>query len=138
MKLLGFNFNKISIERFSNPKDKVNINTNMDIIEIKSINQEIFKSKEEFLSVKFVYNLNYEPNLAKLDLAGEMVLSLDPKLSKEVLKQWKDKKVSEGFRIALFNIILKKSTLKALQLEEELNLPTHISLPVIKPEEKKQ
>jgi hypothetical protein len=52
--------------------------------------------------------------------------------SKDILKKWKNKKMPEEFRVPLFNIILTKSNLRALQLEEELNLPTHIPLPRIR------
>jgi len=38
--------------------------------------------------------------------------------------------------VFLFNIILKKSTLKALQIEEELNIPLHMQLPSLKKQEK--
>ena len=50
----------------------------------------------------------------------------------------KDKKMPENFRMTLFNLILRKSSLKALQLEEEMNLPTHIQLPTLKIGDKKE
>jgi hypothetical protein len=31
----------------------------------------------------------------------------------------------------MFNIVLKKSTIKALELEDELNLPYHIPIPKV-------
>jgi len=65
-------------------------------------------------------------------------MGLDPGKSKEVLKKWKDKEIPEDFRLVLFNIILKKSSLRALQLEEEMNLPTHFPLPSIKIEKEEK
>ena len=48
------------------------------------------------------------------------------------IRQWNSKKLPEDFRIALFNVILKKSNVKALELEDELNIPLHIPLPSLK------
>ena len=59
------------------------------------------------------------------ELAGEDEI-------KEVLEDWKKKKLSDSFQEILFNIILRKANIKALELEEELNLPFHINLPSIK------
>jgi hypothetical protein len=56
---------------------------------------------------------------------------------KEILKQWESHIIPEEFKIPLFNIILKKSNFKALELEEDLLLPSHIPMPSIKPSEAK-
>ena len=53
-------------------------------------------------------------------------------------KGWKDKEIPEEFRIAIFNIILRKASVRALQLEEELNLPYHMPFPSIKSQEEKK
>ena len=55
---------------------------------------------------------------------------------KEILKQWKNKKISEDFKIPLFNLILRKSNVKTLELEEEMGLPLHIPLPHLKNQKK--
>jgi len=137
MKVVGFSFNKINVEKFKNNFEKLNVHTNMDISEIKGIKQELFKTKEEFLGVKFKFILNYDPEIAKIELNGEIIFSVDSKLAKDIIKQWKNKKMPENFRLTLFNFILRKSNLKAFQLEEEMNLPLHISLPLIRKEDLK-
>ena len=48
------------------------------------------------------------------------------------------KNLPEEFRLSVFNLILKKSSLKALQLEEELNIPLHIAMPFLKAQDKSQ
>ena len=139
MKLLGFNFNKISIEKFPLKTEKaegLKINTGISIKEITSVNADMFKTKDEFLGVKFSYDIHYDPDFAKIEFLGDLILSLDSKDAKEVLKEWKDKKFPEEFKIFVFNIILKKTNLKALELEEEMNLPLHWPLPSIKKDSK--
>ena len=132
MKLVGFNFKKINIEKLSDKMEGLKISTNIDISEINTIKAGLFKTKEEFVSIGFVYNVDYEPKIAKMVLQGNLLLAVEPKVAKEVLKEWKKKKIPEEFRLAIFNVILKKSSLKALQLEDELNLPLHIPLPSVK------
>ncbi len=129
MRLIGFNFEKMSIERFQERVDEIKFNTKVDISSITPLKSDIIRTKEELLKVDFVYSVLYEPNLAKLELKGNLILSVEPRIAKEVLKGWKDKQTSEEFRLFMFNIILRKANIKALQLEDELSLPPHIPLP---------
>ncbi len=129
MKIVGFNFTKISVEKNKESLEDLKINTNIDISEIKEVKADFFKSQEELLSFKFEFKLDYDPDMAKIELKGVIVLALEPKLSKDLLKQWKDKQIPPDFKLNLLNLILRKSTLKCLQLEEEMNLPLHMRLP---------
>ncbi|MAG79045.1 hypothetical protein CMI40_01570 [Candidatus Pacearchaeota archaeon] len=138
MKILGFNFTKISIEKSSDKLEKLKMNTNIDISQIKEVKSDFLKSKEEIIGVKFTYIVDYSPNIAKVELNGNILITLEPDMAKDVLKQWKDKKIPEEFRIVLFNIILKRSTIKSLQLEDEMNLPSHVNLPRISKTQEKQ
>ena len=52
-------------------------------------------------------------------------------------KDGSDKKIPEGIRIGLFNFIMSKCNVKALQLEDELGLPFHVPMPRLRPEKKK-
>ncbi|VVB81996.1 Uncharacterised protein [uncultured archaeon] len=129
MRLVGFNFTKLSIERLKDSVDSIKFNTKIDISSIESLKSDFIKVKDEALKIDFVYSVLYEPGFAKLELAGTIILSVEPKIAREVLKGWKDKQMTEDFRIFMFNIILRKSSIKALEMEEELGLPTHIPIP---------
>lgn len=129
IKLLGFNFKKISVERLSSSvKEGIKTNTNINISEIKDLKQDEFKTKNDLIGVEFVYSVDYSPDFAKVELKGNLILSIESKDSKKILKDWKDQKLDEDFKYKLFNIILKKSSLKALELEEDVNLPLHMPL----------
>lgn len=132
MKLLGFNFTKIHAEKQKDNLDNLKIGTRIDVSEIKEANPGMLKTKEVVLTVKFLYGLDYEPDIAKIDLEGHLLISLEPKKAREVLKEWKNKKMPEDFKLTLFNVVMRKSTLRALRLEEELNLPAHFQLPSLK------
>jgi len=120
-----------------NSVENVKFNTKIDISSIDSLKSEAFKFKEELIKIDFSYSVLYEPDFAKLNLTGTFVLSVDTKLAKEALKGWKEKQTSEEFRRIIFNVILKKANIKALQLEDELGLPIHIPLPSISSSNKK-
>lgn len=136
MKLVGFNLNKISAESLSNDFNGLKIENNIKIEDIDSAKADIFKKDEEALSIRFSYSLDYNPNIAKLVFSGSIVLLVDQKESKNILKQWEDKKIPDNLKLPLFNIILRKTNIKALELEDELNLPLHIALPSLKAKKK--
>lgn len=141
MRLVGFNFSKINVEKTEEKAGSLKINTNIDIKDISKINSDFLKTKEELLGVTFRFVVDYDPKVAKIELSGNVIFSLETKLIKEILNQWEEKKIHEDFKVFLFNIVLRKSNLKALQLEEELNLPLHINLPSVKkadPKEEKE
>jgi len=132
MKLIGFNFSKISIEKKSDKKENLKINTNINIVDISEIKTNFFNSKETLLGVQFNYTIDYSPNIAKIFFEGNILLSIDPKEAKEILKEWKSKKLQDNFRNIVFNIVFRKCNIKALQLEDEMNLPLHLPMPIIK------
>ncbi len=132
MRLLGFNFDKLNIEKFSSNFKDLKVNTNIDISNIEEHSVDFLKSKEIFLKISFKYNLNYDPKIAIIEFSGYILIGLDEKQGKNLLKEWKSKKLSDDYKISFFNIIKRKTDIKALQLEEELNLPLHVKFPVFK------
>ena len=128
MKIVAFNFTKVEAERLKDKADSIKFNTKIDLPSIEPIKSDILKTKEELVKVNFVYHLSYEPSFAKIELSGDLIVALDSKVAKEVLKGFKDKGSSEDFRLFILNFILKKTNLRALRLEEELNLPLHLPL----------
>ena len=134
MQIIGFNFEKISAER--KPKKiikNLEINSNINIKNISKEDLDIIKDKPA-LKFEFEFSISYKPEIAKILFQGFILGIVEKDESKDILKKWKNKKIPEEIRIPLFNLILTKSNVKALQLEEELGLPTHIPLPKIKPE----
>ena len=134
MRFVGFNFTKISVEKKSDNFKDLKITTNIDVSEIKPVKNEILKQKEELVGIKFKFSVEYKKDVAEIELDGNILAAIDPKEAKELMKQWKDKKMPEDFRIPLFNVIIRKSSIKALELEDEMNLPLHVPLPTIRKE----
>lgn len=137
MRIIGFNFKKINIEKISDSYENLKIKTNIDISDIKEVKNNIIKTENSLLNVNFIYIVDYEQNIAKIELSGNILFEVDSKLSEDILNEWNSKKIPEDFKLTLFNTILRKSNVKALQLEDDLNLPLHVSLPSLKKQEKK-
>ena len=135
MKLLGFNFTKINVEKEKDSFTDLKISNSIDVSSIEEVKQEILKSKEDVLAIKFKYSVLYNPKIAKVELEGNILLSVEPSMTKEVLKKWKDKETPEEFRMPLFNIILRKAGVQALELEDGMNLPLHMQMPLLRKQE---
>lgn len=130
MKLIGFNLNKINAEKTKNTvQGQLEVNTNINITDLKEVKAEFFSDKEKILAFDFKYTINYKQDFAKLIFEGTLILAFDSKLAKDILKQWKDKNIPEELRIDVFNLILRKTNVKALSIEEDINLPLHINMP---------
>jgi hypothetical protein len=126
IRLAGFRYLKINVERNEELKGDLKITPNINIRSIEKFKSE--NSKQELLQVDFEFGIDYA-SLGKLDLAGKMFLVVDPKTMKESLEGWKNKKLDNEINLVILNTIMQKASLKALELEEEMNLPPHVQLP---------
>ena len=138
MKLVGFNFKKIAVERIGDTPKNPKVNTKLDISNIDSVDSPFFKGEEVLIKISFLYSIEYVPNIAKIELGGNILLSVEKDKAKEILESWKENKLSEDFRLLIFNLVLKKANVKALELEEQMSLPLHIPMPSLKKQPKKE
>lgn len=127
MKIIGINLAKISIERKNPIKDKLEISSNLNIEDIRK--EEVSVSKSSTLLFDFNYTVNYNPNIAQIQIKGSAITFDDQNEAEGILKEWKQKKFEHPIKIALLNFILNKCNIKSMQFEDEMNLPTHINLP---------
>lgn len=131
MQVLSFNYTSINGKReMAMPKGKIDIKYKFDITEIAKEEVPLVK-EDSVLRFNFSYDVNYEPKFASLEFKGAILVMMDPEKSKEILKDWKKKKIPSALRIALFNLIMSKCSIKALQLTEDLSLPPSMPLPKI-------
>ena len=134
MKIIGIHFTEISAEKISQLKGALEINSNLDIEDIKK--EEMNVSKISSLIFDFNYLVSYNPNMAKIRLKGQTVVFDDQNESENILKEWKKKKFEHSMKIPLLNFILAKCSMKSIQLADELGLPPHVNLPQITPDSK--
>ncbi len=126
IKLVGFRYSKIGVERVEDPEGELKITPN---INIKSIEEHRSKTtKQDVLQIDFQFKIDYS-SLGKVELEGKLYLSVDKKILKDTIDEWKSKKLGKDINLIILNIIMQKASIKALELEEEMNLPPHIQLP---------
>lgn len=135
MRIIGFSFKKICAERKKDLKKNVEIKSKLNVKDIEKDNIEI---AGDILKFSYVYSIIYDPGFAEITFQGTVLVVPDNSESmKKILKEWNSKKLSEEIRIFLYNFIMAKCNLKALQLEEDFSLPAHIPLPRFSKQEEK-
>lgn len=134
MKIIGFAINKISAEKKKRSNGKIEIKNNLSIDNISEEQVDIVNKST--LKFDFSYGINYEPNLAEIKILGSVLGTEEPEIVRAILKDWKDKKFTSELKLGVLNYIMSECLLRALNLEKELGLPSHIPLPKIKGETK--
>ena len=133
MAILNFNFTKILVERQGKVSKQVNIKSGMNIVDVKE-SEMIETTKQKAFSISFSFNTNYEPNIGQILLEGNLLYLIDEKSAKEISDFWaKNKSLPQNVALQVFNKILHSCNVEALILSREINLPSPIQLPKIKP-----
>ncbi|MBS3174682.1 hypothetical protein J4440_02270 [Candidatus Woesearchaeota archaeon] len=131
MAIVGFNFTKINVERTGklDPKDK--IANSINLLEIQE-EKLPFSEGKGLLKLDFQFDITYG-KVGKMSLNGVVLLMDEPNKTKEILESWnKDRKLEQKVSTEVFNTILFKCNIKALQLADDLNLPAHFRIPLIR------
>jgi len=123
IKLIGARFSKLSGERKPEFSGKLEIGTNVKLIDIDKL-----KDQKDSLKIDYELIIDYK-ELGNVSIGGSLFISTDSKTIKEIQKSWKDKKFDTEEQIQITNLIIRKASLKAFELEDELGLPIHIQLP---------
>ncbi len=134
MTIVGFNLSKVLIERKDVFSGKISVKSGANITNIRKENITLMKDKET-LRVDFDFHIFYEPQFARVEFKGFVLVVEEPKNIKNMLNDWRTKKISPALQQEVFNLVLRKCNVRALSLEEELNLPTHFPFPVVRPED---
>lgn len=141
MQIIGFNFTKILAER-PEKIEKSQINTNIEFTDLNKEKLDLFKESDA-MKIAFTLTISYKneddsktKDFPKLEFKGYLVLSVSSEEMKQIQKSWKKKEIPPSIQIPLYNFILKKSSAKSLSLQEELNIPSHIPIPQIRPQQR--
>ncbi len=138
MTVIGFTFSKISIERKAAIPQKVEIKSKINVKNISKHDVKLVTGKDT-LKFDFTYKLEYAPDLAHVNFEGHLLVVLEPAKAEEVAKEWKkSKQLDEKIKFAAYNAIFHKCNVKAFELEEDFNLPLHLRLPEISPDQVKK
>ena len=133
IRLIGFNFTKINAERNPDYDGKIETKSNVNIEKMEKVKTPA--TKQESLRADFFVDIDYG-DLGKIELQGNLFILADSKTIKETLSSWENKKQPTNLQLGIVNIILQKTSIKAIQIEEEIGLPIHLQnlFPRVKPE----
>lgn len=130
--IINFRLNKIAVEKKALPKGPIEAKNNLRVVGIEEESLSAL-TKEKALNIQFVFKVMYEPKIAEVEMQGNITYMNDAKTIKEMLENWqKNKKIKQEIAVPIFNHILSKCNVKALGLEEDVELPFHVPIPRVK------
>ena len=137
MTIIGFNFNKINVEKKTSVKGKINISNNISIKSVEEYPLAVGKTQQKGLKFTFEFVSKYEPKVAEINLTGSVLTLQEAPKVEELVNAWKkDKKLPKEVMTPVINTALTKCNIQALILSQELNLPPPIPLPKVKTAQK--
>jgi len=132
MKVISLNYKRINSELNGVLNSQTRITSNLDIINLNEVSSKEILIKGKLINCLFSFIIEYSPNVAKIELVGNLLVSLEENEAEQILLEWKNKKIPSEFRANLINHILRRISIKALTIEETFGLPPHIPFPFIK------
>jgi hypothetical protein len=134
MTIVGFNFSEITAKRNKPVEGEIKIQNNVKIEDVTESEMVIGENKQQILKFLFSYECSYTPEIGSIVIKGDLIYLEDPKVIKEVITTWKskEKKIPEKVIAPVINTILNKSSIMALFLTKEVNLPPQLQLPKVK------
>jgi len=133
MKIVGFGIKRLLGEKNKIDTTGLKLNQNINI-------KDVYKEKldiagEEVINLNFIFSVEYSDDYGKISIEGNVFILPEKDESKEFIKSLKEKSIPERFKTPIFNFIMGKCNIKALSLEDELNLPLHVPMPRLRPKE---
>ncbi len=131
MAIIGFNFNKMVVEKSSVARGKINISNNISITNVEDTDITIDKLKKGLRFV-FDFSSNYDPKIGSINLTGDVLFLDEKKKIEDIKESWKkNKKISSDVLAPVLNTALTKCNIQALILSQQINLPAPIPLPKV-------
>ncbi len=132
MTIVKINVHKLNAQRSLNSKGgQIKINNNVSITNVEDLAFAVEGKKG--LKFTFSFNCNYEPDLGKIEVEGQVLYVEVEKKIDEIKKSWeKDKKVPIDTMEEIVNAALHKGNIQAIKISEEVSLPSPLPLPKVK------
>lgn len=132
MPIVGFGFNKITVEKKAPVKGKINIKTSVAITSVEKTELNLGPMKGKIAKFNFEFTANYEPKIADIVLKGEILYFDKEDAVDKIIEGWnKDKKVPKEIMADVINYILGKCSVEALVLGKDMGLPPAVQLPKV-------
>ncbi|MBI4738573.1 hypothetical protein HY772_03280 [Candidatus Woesearchaeota archaeon] len=133
MAIVGFDYNKISVEKNEGQSGKISVANSVNIKRVERNDISLGKTKQSGLKFVFEYSSIYNPNYAKILLGGTVLVLQEEKTVQEVLDAWaKDKKIKKEILEGVINTILTRCNIQSLILSNAANLPPPVPMPKVR------
>ncbi|MBW3011358.1 hypothetical protein KY335_05470 [Candidatus Woesearchaeota archaeon] len=130
MSIVGFAFSKIDAERNEGVRGKINVKNHISVKEVAVQDLSFGGKDNKGLKVDFEYLSEYSPKLGKISIKSNVMSMLPAKDVDKIVSEWKKTKVlPEELMKSMFSFVMKKCSLKAMNLAEDLNLPSPVPMP---------
>ena len=137
MAIVGFEYNKIDVQKKDSAKGNINISNNVSIIDVAANDLVIGGAKQSGIKFSFEYRSEYNPDYAKILLGGSIIYLADEKKTKDILNDWKkSKKLSKDIAGQIINSILTKCNIQSIILANTVNLPPPVPMPKVNVQDK--
>jgi len=129
--------NKVNAERNLETKGgQINLKNNVSLKNVEEMNFD--KGGKKGLKFSFAFDCNYEPDLGKIEVAGQIFYVEEAKLIDEIKESWdKDKRVPTTVMEEVINAALHKGNIQAIKTADDVSLPSPLPLPKVAGEKKK-
>jgi hypothetical protein len=128
MTIISFNLTRLSGERKTTPMGQLSVSNKTNL---KEVVEKPVGNQKALLFV-FQHESSYEPDYAKLQVDGEvLVLSNDEEAAETIAAFKKNAVMDQPVAQRVFNNILNRVSIEALVLSKNLNLPAPFKLPRI-------
>jgi len=134
MNILNITFNGINAEKKSVPKGSISVSNNIKIENVEEVKMGLDKTKSA-LKFLFSYKTSYSPDIALIELKGELLTLMDIEEANKINEKWKkDKSLDKDNAKIIINNVMNKCTVEIILLARELGLPSPIPMPSVKDE----
>ena len=126
MRIIGFGIKRILGEKNIVQNVKLSISQNINI-------KDVYKEKldingQEAIGVDFIFSIVYSENIGKVEVEGNLLIHPEKEDLKEFSKSIKEKSIPDKFKPIVLNFIMSKCNIKALSIEDEINLQLKVLL----------
>ncbi len=131
MTIVKINIHKVSAQRnLDSVGGQVKINNNVSITNVENMKFDIPGRKG--LRFTFAFNCNYEPDLGKTEVEGQVMYVEEEQKVSKILESWqKNKRIPLDVMEDIVNAALHKGNIQAIKISEDLNLPSPLPLPKV-------
>lgn len=132
MTIVKINLHKILAERNLNSKGgQIKIDNNVSLKNVEDLSFAMEGKKG--LKFSFAFTCDYQPDLGKIEVEGQVLYVDEAKKVDQVKKDWeKERRIPMDVMEQIINASLHKGNIQAIKISEDVSLPSPLPLPKVR------